>query len=59
MQHTYDGMTIAQRRLLQSWLDVHDWRDRYVELNGELPMPDYQWEYELDGQVRSPVPGKD
>jgi hypothetical protein len=40
MQRTHDGMTIAQRRLLQFWLDAHGWRDRYVEWNGEPRMPD-------------------
>jgi len=47
---THDGMTIEDRRLLQLWLDIHEWRDRYVELHGELPMPDYRWEDELDGR---------
>jgi hypothetical protein len=50
MKPTHDGMTIAQRRFLQFWLDAHGWGERYVELNGELPMPDYRWEDELDGR---------
>ena len=50
MKRTHDGMTIAQRRFLQFWLDAHGWGDWYVELNGELPMPDYRWEDELDGR---------
>ena len=50
MQRTHDGMTIAQRRLLQVWLDAHGWRERYVEINGEAPMPDDRWEDELDGR---------
>jgi hypothetical protein len=50
MQSTHDGMTIAQRRLLQVWLDAHGWSEQYVEANGELPMPGYQWEDELDGR---------
>ncbi len=49
MKRTHDGMTIAQRRLLQFWLDAHGWRERYVELNGELPMPGNRWEDELEG----------
>jgi len=48
MQSAHHGMTIAQRRLLQFWLDAHGWRDRYVEINGELPMSEYGWEDELD-----------
>jgi hypothetical protein len=27
MQCTHDGMTIAERRLLQFWLDAQGWRD--------------------------------
>jgi hypothetical protein len=50
MQRTHDGMTIAQRRLLQVWLDAHGWGDRHVEWNGELPMPEYRWEDELAGR---------
>jgi hypothetical protein len=50
MQSTHDGMTIAQRRLLQVWLDAQGWSEQYVEANGELPMPGYQWEDELDGR---------
>jgi hypothetical protein len=56
MKLTHDGMTIAQRRLLQFWLDAHGWGDWYVELNGELPMPDDRWEDELDGQDRNDRP---
>ena len=51
MQSTHDGLTTAQRRLLQFWLDAHGWGDWYVELNGEPPMPDYRWEDELDDRV--------
>jgi hypothetical protein len=50
MQRTHDGMTIAQRRLLQFWLDAHGWRERYVEINGEDPMTGDRWEDELDGR---------
>ena len=50
MHRTHDEMTFAQRRLLQFWLDAHGWEDRYVELNGEPPMPEYRWEDELDGR---------
>jgi hypothetical protein len=50
MPRTHDGMTIAQRRLLQFWLDAHGWGDRYVQINGELPRPESQWEAELDGR---------
>ena len=50
MQRTHDGMTIAQQRLLQFWLDAHGWHDRYVELNGEPPMAEYRGEDELDGR---------
>ena len=49
MERTHDGMTIEQRRALQFWLDVHEGqRQRYLELNGELPMPDDRWEDELE-----------
>jgi hypothetical protein len=50
MQHTHDGMTIAQRRLLQVWLNAYGWEEEYVEANGELPMSEYEWEDELDGR---------
>lgn len=53
MERTHDGMTLAQRRLLQFWLDGHPkLREVYEELNGELPMPDSRWEDELDGWDR-------
>ncbi len=52
MQRTHDGILIAQRRLMQFWLDAHGWGDWYVELNGEVPMADYHWEDELDGRDR-------
>jgi hypothetical protein len=56
MKRTHDGMTIAQRRFLHFWLAAHGSEDWYVELNGELPMPDYRWEDELDGQDRDDRP---
>jgi len=52
MDQAHDGMTVAQRRLLQFWLDAHGWGERYAELNGELPMPEYRWEDELGGGGR-------
>jgi hypothetical protein len=36
-RRTHHGMTNEDRRLLQLWFDIHEWRDRYVELHGELP----------------------
>jgi hypothetical protein len=50
MERTHDGMTIQQRRLRQFWLDGHPkLREVYEELNGELAMPEYRWEDEMDG----------
>jgi hypothetical protein len=31
---THHRMTTEDRRLLQLWFDIHEWRDRYVELHG-------------------------
>jgi hypothetical protein len=47
MERAHDGMTVAQRRMLAFWLDVHGWQDWYVDLNGELPVPDFCWHEEL------------
>jgi hypothetical protein len=48
MKHAHDGMTIEQRRFLQFWISANGWEDWYLDLNGEMPMPDYRWEDELD-----------
>ena len=47
MKHAHDGMTIDQRRFLQFWIEANGWEYWYVELNGEMPMPDYRWKDEL------------
>jgi hypothetical protein len=53
MERTHNGMTVAQRRLLQFWLDGRPkLREVYEELNGELPMPEHRWEDELDSWNR-------
>jgi hypothetical protein len=50
MKRIHDGMTFEQRRFLQFWIEAHGWEERYVEENGEMPMPGYRWEDELDGR---------
>ena len=50
MKPSHDGMTMEQRWFLQFWIEAHGWEERYVEQNGELPMPEYRWEDELDGR---------
>jgi hypothetical protein len=53
MERVHDGMALAQRRLLQVLLDAHPkLREVYEELNGELPVPEHEWEAEVEGQDR-------
>ena len=41
MKRIHDGMTFEQRRFLQFWIEANGWEHWYVDLNGEMPMPDY------------------
>lgn len=43
-------MTREDRRLLQLWFDIHEWRDRYVELHGALPKLDDRCDAEFDSR---------
>jgi hypothetical protein len=49
MEKAHDGMTIHQRRVLQFQLEALGLEEKYIDLNGEMPLAGYGWEPEVDG----------
>jgi len=47
-QRAHDGMTIHQRRVLQFQLEALGLEEKYVELNGQMPLAEYGWEPEVE-----------